>query len=466
MPTSLPGAPRSRSPCAPGYSVTRVAESEEGSRCGSRCWEVARLAGRRRGVQRVSRPGGRHVAADRLRQRRLRQAARAHRLRRRRRRRDQPPARGPLLRPRPVRLRAHLRAAPAARAGRPLAGHRRTPRGPRCTRRPGAREAFRQVCAGGGIPRARRERLHAARVRGRRRARGRAAAACASAPVPHFIPTFAVESSRRRRAASPSAPTTRPATRSSTFARGTDLLLIEATLPRPERGGVRGHLTPAEAGEHAARAGAKRLVLTHISDELDALGARPGRGAFGGPVEVADGGARLRGLSLGRRRPRSSIARVCDPSATSSPTSSACAARWTSCSATSSARGLHPRRRRLLPGRRRLLREPDRRRAAARGRARRARRHRPDEISLEIEGRELVLAGHRRAAEADGRVYQQLEIDFGPFRRVIPLGPTSSPTRRARPTATASCASSCRSPSPSGAPGRSRSTSTRRRARP
>jgi HSP20 family protein len=46
----------------------------------------------------------------------------------------------------------------------------------------------------------------------------------------------------------------------------------------------------------------------------------------------------------------------------------------------------------------------------------------PDEITLEIEGRELVLAGHRRPADADGRVYQQLEIDFGPFRRVIPLG--------------------------------------------
>jgi len=46
----------------------------------------------------------------------------------------------------------------------------------------------------------------------------------------------------------------------------------------------------------------------------------------------------------------------------------------------------------------------------------------PDEIGLEIEGRELVIAGHRRPAEAESRVYQQLEIDFGPFRRVIPLG--------------------------------------------
>ena len=46
----------------------------------------------------------------------------------------------------------------------------------------------------------------------------------------------------------------------------------------------------------------------------------------------------------------------------------------------------------------------------------------PDELTLEIEGRELVLAGHRRPAESEGRVYQQLEIDFGPFGRVIGLG--------------------------------------------
>jgi HSP20 family protein len=47
----------------------------------------------------------------------------------------------------------------------------------------------------------------------------------------------------------------------------------------------------------------------------------------------------------------------------------------------------------------------------------------PDEIELEVEGRELVISGHRPPpSEADGRVYQQLEVDFGPFRRVIPLG--------------------------------------------
>src|SRR4051812_49493065 len=44
-----------------------------------------------------------------------------------------------------------------------------------------------------------------------------------------------------------------------------------------------------------------------------------------------------------------------------------------------------------------------------------------DEIGLEIEGRELVIAGHRRAAEGEGRGYPQLEIEFGPFPRGVPL---------------------------------------------
>jgi HSP20 family protein len=48
----------------------------------------------------------------------------------------------------------------------------------------------------------------------------------------------------------------------------------------------------------------------------------------------------------------------------------------------------------------------------------------PDAVQLEIQGRELVLSGHREAdgPPADDRVYQQLEIERGPFRRVISLG--------------------------------------------
>jgi HSP20 family protein len=46
----------------------------------------------------------------------------------------------------------------------------------------------------------------------------------------------------------------------------------------------------------------------------------------------------------------------------------------------------------------------------------------PEELDLEIRGRELILSGQRRPDEADGRVYQQIEIETGPFRRSVPLG--------------------------------------------
>src|SRR3954466_13209190 len=45
-----------------------------------------------------------------------------------------------------------------------------------------------------------------------------------------------------------------------------------------------------------------------------------------------------------------------------------------------------------------------------------------DEVSLEIRGRQLIIAGERRAQEAGGRLYQQIEIAHGPFRRVVELG--------------------------------------------
>jgi HSP20 family protein len=46
----------------------------------------------------------------------------------------------------------------------------------------------------------------------------------------------------------------------------------------------------------------------------------------------------------------------------------------------------------------------------------------PTEIELQIRGRELVLAGNRRPEGGQERVYQQLEIEHGPFRRVVALG--------------------------------------------
>ncbi len=111
--------------------------------------------------------------------------------------------------------------------------------------------------------------------------------------VPHFITTYAVDiRSREDRGRFTFSADCRPTDELVEIAKGTDLLLVEATLPRPERTGIRGHLTPSEAGEHARRAGAKRCVLTHISDELDETWARKqGEAAFGQTVEIAREGA-------------------------------------------------------------------------------------------------------------------------------------------------------------------------------
>jgi HSP20 family protein len=46
----------------------------------------------------------------------------------------------------------------------------------------------------------------------------------------------------------------------------------------------------------------------------------------------------------------------------------------------------------------------------------------PGEVAIEVRGRQLVIAGERRAQESEGRLYQQIEIAHGPFRRVVELG--------------------------------------------
>jgi HSP20 family protein len=45
-----------------------------------------------------------------------------------------------------------------------------------------------------------------------------------------------------------------------------------------------------------------------------------------------------------------------------------------------------------------------------------------DEVGLEIRGRQLLISGERHTQEAEGRLYQQIEIEQGPFRRVVELG--------------------------------------------
>lgn len=45
----------------------------------------------------------------------------------------------------------------------------------------------------------------------------------------------------------------------------------------------------------------------------------------------------------------------------------------------------------------------------------------PATVNIEVSGRELVVSGERPVQETEGRVYQQVEIASGPFRRVIEL---------------------------------------------
>ena len=112
--------------------------------------------------------------------------------------------------------------------------------------------------------------------------------------VPHFTETFAlkINSTANGGGCLAYGADSSPNPEVVEFARGADLLMIEATLPRPERTGMRGHLTPREAGEHARAAEVKHVLLTHMSDEMDELWARrEAEAGFGGPVDIAVEGA-------------------------------------------------------------------------------------------------------------------------------------------------------------------------------
>jgi ribonuclease BN (tRNA processing enzyme) len=115
--------------------------------------------------------------------------------------------------------------------------------------------------------------------------------------VPHYIRTWACELSNRQGGRFTFGADCGPNQALVEFARGTDLLMLEATeavVPDVAEGDVRGHMTAREAGEMARRAEAKRLVLTHFSDLLDAQAViREGEAGFDGPVEPAQAGARF-----------------------------------------------------------------------------------------------------------------------------------------------------------------------------
>jgi ribonuclease BN (tRNA processing enzyme) len=72
------------------------------------------------------------------------------------------------------------------------------------------------------------------------------------------------------------------------IARGADLLICESSLYDEYRGKIPGHLTAGEAGQIAASAGAKHLVLTHLphfGDHTRLL--KQAAVQFGGKIELA-----------------------------------------------------------------------------------------------------------------------------------------------------------------------------------
>ena len=256
--------------------------------------KVTLVARRGRCVQWISGAGRRLFVAARLRQRGVLKAARARRLRRRRRGAGQPPTRRPLPRPRPVQLRADLCARASSQSPSP-AGPGPTPRrGRSCTRRPARARCSGTSSAAGAT-------TSWSRARSRCRSTGRGTSSkpgrsgSASARCPHY--TDDVRDRARTDtggAGSRTARTAAPTTSSSGSPADTDLLLIEATLPRPERTGERGHLTPAEAGEHGRRA---RRQAAGDHPFLRRARSRVGAGAGGGGVRRPSG-ARRRGGGL------------------------------------------------------------------------------------------------------------------------------------------------------------------------
>ena len=50
-------------------------------------------------------------------------------------------------------------------------------------------------------------------------------------------------------------------------------------------------------------------------------------------------------------------------------------------------------------------------------------------VGIEVSGRQLAIVGERPVQETEGRVYQQVEIQSGPFRRIVELQVDVDPDR-------------------------------------
>jgi ribonuclease BN (tRNA processing enzyme) len=116
------------------------------------------------------------------------------------------------------------------------------------------------------------------------------------APAVHYIPAWAIRVQPSAGPALGYTGDTGPVASLAGFFTGVHVLVAEATLLEP---GVsfsdeRGSLTAAEAGELAVAAGAEKLVLTHMWEELSFAAYRAqAEAVFPGQVEVASPGLTL-----------------------------------------------------------------------------------------------------------------------------------------------------------------------------
>lgn len=104
-----------------------------------------------------------------------------------------------------------------------------------------------------------------------------------SSPVQHSRPNVAlrIEGKASGRVLVYSSDT-EPCTAVERLAMGTDVLLHESTVMEA----MRGHSTPYQAGQVAAAAQAKKLVLVHFDPSAKHLMAAEAAKSFGGPVEM------------------------------------------------------------------------------------------------------------------------------------------------------------------------------------
>lgn len=94
------------------------------------------------------------------------------------------------------------------------------------------------------------------------------------APTSHYVPCWAMRFTDRHGRSIVYGADGGPSAAVTALAQGADLLILECTFPtRRGREGDLGHLAPDEAGRLAARAGVRRLVLTHMfaTDDREAM---------------------------------------------------------------------------------------------------------------------------------------------------------------------------------------------------